>query len=206
MFVTFEGIDGSGKTTVAKLLVERLVAKGANAKYFKAPGHTDIGAGIRKMLLNPDNNLAPNAQFFLFVADVLQLNHECRLDDGPEDNLIAICDRYKDSTMVYQVLCTNRSPFERYLLSSTLSEFVPDPDVTVLFSVKYETAQTRLHTGEFGKKDRFEDADRVKWESRQRAYMSLPERFPERKFVVIDVNELTAEEVVDKLLDELFML
>lgn len=206
MFVTFEGIDGSGKTTVAKMLVERLAAKGANAKYFKTPGQTKIGADLREMVLNPDNNLAPDAPFFLFVADMLQVNHECGLADGPEDNLIAICDRYKDSTLVYQVMCANRSPFEKYLMSQTLNEFVPDPDVTVLFEVKYETAQKRLKTQEFGKKDRFEDADRVKWENRQRAYMDLPERFPERKFVTIDVNELTAEQVVDKLLDELFLM
>ena len=206
MFVSMEGIDGSGKTTVAKMLVERLSARGANARYFKTPGQTPIGAHLREMLLNPDVRLARLVPFFLFTADHIQTVAECGLVDGPEDNQIASCDRYTDSAMVYQGMAGDIGIREGQILESVLEELLPDPDVTVLFQVKYETAQKRLKTEEFGKKDRYEDADRVKWESWQRAYLSLPDKYPDRKFVVVEVDNLTAEQVVDKLMVELFFV
>ena len=102
MFITLEGIEGSGKTTQIGRLVEFLENKGIGCVMTRQPGGTLIGENIRSILLDPANSaLAPLAELLLYMADRAQHIHELirpALDNGKT----VVCDRYFDATLVYQ--------------------------------------------------------------------------------------------------------
>ena len=73
MFITFEGIEGSGKSTQIKLLKEFFVKKSLNAVFTREPGSTEVGKEIRSILLNKENKILPQTEIFLIFADRFQL-------------------------------------------------------------------------------------------------------------------------------------
>ena len=103
MFITLEGVEGSGKSTLAKGLAERLQARGRETLLTREPGGTDLGRQIRSMLLRPDSPVNAQAELFLFLADRAQHVHEVILP-ALSAGTIVLCDRYVDSTLIYQGL------------------------------------------------------------------------------------------------------
>jgi len=102
MFITFEGIDASGKTTQLGLLQELLVQKGFKVLATKQPGGTEIGQLIRQILLNPDHTqISPETEVLLYLADRVQHLHEIVIP-AIKKGLIVLCDRYHDATLAYQ--------------------------------------------------------------------------------------------------------
>src|SRR5213080_4219787 len=102
MFITFEGIEGSGKSTHLRHLAEHLRARGSRVVETREPGGTAAGAAIRRLLLGPDAApLTPLAELFLYCADRTQHVREVirpALDAGQ----VVLCDRFSDSTLAYQ--------------------------------------------------------------------------------------------------------
>lgn len=101
-FITFEGIEGCGKSTQVRLLSESLKDAGISSLFTREPGGTLIGVRIREILLNPDNTgIAPEAELLLYAADRAQHVREVikpALDAGK----VVICDRFIDATTAYQ--------------------------------------------------------------------------------------------------------
>ena len=101
-FITFEGIDGCGKTTQANLLCEKLKSKSIDFEYIREPGGTKISEEIRKILLNPDHVTISNvSETLLFLASRSQIVIE-KIKPALLMNKWVICDRYIDSTIAYQ--------------------------------------------------------------------------------------------------------
>ena len=100
MFVCFEGIDGAGKSTQARMLLERLQAEGTATELVADPGTTHIGAAIRKILLENDAPISPAAQMLLFSAARAELAEYIKAKLS--QNVVIICDRWLLSTLVYQ--------------------------------------------------------------------------------------------------------
>lgn len=102
MFITFEGIEGSGKSTALNLLAEHLQNKGYSVLTTREPGGCSLGRRLRALLLDARNDsLRSRAELFLFLADRAQHVGEIirpALDEGQ----IVLCDRYVDSTLAYQ--------------------------------------------------------------------------------------------------------
>jgi dTMP kinase len=101
-FITFEGVDGSGKSTQMRLFAERLRAEGATVVETAEPGGTRIGNAIRSILLNPENDdLSPTAEMLLYFAARAQNVDELLLP-ALERGEIVLSDRWTDSTYTYQ--------------------------------------------------------------------------------------------------------
>lgn len=102
MFITFEGLDGSGKTTQARLLIDELKQYGRNVLFLREPGGTGISEKIRAILLDRENlEMTDLAELFLFSAARTQLVDEV-IRPALEGGIIVVCDRFYDSTTAYQ--------------------------------------------------------------------------------------------------------
>ena len=101
MFISFEGIDGSGKSTQIQLLADRLIAEGSDVQVFREPGGSRLSEQIRTLLLDPSFDIHPFAEMLLFSAARSQLVAK-RIRPGLEAGDVIICDRFFDSTIAYQ--------------------------------------------------------------------------------------------------------
>jgi dTMP kinase len=101
MLISFEGIDGSGKTTQALRLKERLEAEGHHVFLVREPGGTAVSERIRALLLDPSLHIEPLAELLLFSAARAQLVREV-IRPAIDEGTIVVCDRFFDSTTVYQ--------------------------------------------------------------------------------------------------------
>ena len=177
MFITFEGVDGSGKSTQARLLTDRLRADGREVVDTREPGGTEVGERIRELLLGSDR-LAPWAEATLFSAARAQLVDEVirpALGRGAD----VVCDRYLDSSLAYQGLARGLG-VERVLevnLAVTASLL---PDRTFLLVVPGAVAAER----------RGQSPDRIEREGDEfaalvdRAYREIAEIFSQRVIVL----------------------
>ncbi|MCL2632148.1 MAG: dTMP kinase [Coriobacteriia bacterium] len=101
VFVTFEGGEGVGKSTHIKILAERLIAAGFGVVQLREPGGTTLSEKIRTLLLDPDSDVAAQAELLLYEAARAQLVTE-RILPALASGAVVLCDRYLDSTTAYQ--------------------------------------------------------------------------------------------------------
>ena len=177
MFITFEGVEGSGKSTQAKLLVEFLSQCGYKVTLTREPGWGRLGELIRKMILDErDLDLDPFSELCLFCADRAQHVRDFikpKLQDGE----IVICDRYFDSTVVYQ---GHGRKLDKPLVNKIATASTLDliPNITFLLNLPVRTGLTRLQTrGEITKMD---EEPLEFHEMIRQGYMLLARREPER--------------------------
>lgn len=147
MFVTLEGIDRSGKTTHAALLAEAL---GPETKLLREPGGTSAGERVRELLKNPELELTPQSELFLFCAARAELISEV-IAPARDRGVNIVCDRFMDSTVAYQG--AGRGLGVEYV--ERVNDLVVGscvPDLTVLLRIDPDLAAARDGTAD----DRFE--------------------------------------------------
>ena len=204
-FITFEGIDGSGKTTQINLLEAKLNQQGIPTLILREPGGTKLSEKIRGILLDRKNiNLSPSAESLLFVAARTQLMAE-KIKPSLEQNQFVICDRYADSTVAYQGY--GRGLNVKYL--EELNKFATDsiqPDITIILDVDPEKAAIRMASDV---SDRLESTGIHFFLRVRKGYYEIARRYPQR-CVIIDgsrteseVFELVLKEVDKKILKEM---
>ncbi len=142
MFITFEGIEGSGKTTQIGKVVERLGKMGYDCMVTREPGDTPIGKKIRRILLDPENrNLVPLAELFLYAADRAQHLEE-RILPALSGGKVVLCDRFADAGTVYQGVARGiGGELVGRVNKMVLGNLVPD--LTLLFDLPVEEGLAR---------------------------------------------------------------
>ncbi|MFP4048540.1 MAG: dTMP kinase [Desulfovermiculus sp.] len=199
MFITFEGIEGSGKSTQAKRVLALLQKQGQKVLLSREPGGTAIGRELRSVLLNSENNhLCARGELFLYLADRAQHVEEI-IKPALEAGIVVLVDRFTDSTLVYQ-------GFGRGLdldLVQGLNDLAVNgvrPDLTFVIDVPPEIGlhRARSRNGESGTaqaEGRFE-AESLDFHTRIReGYLELAARDKERIMVLdgtVPENEVFA--------------
>lgn len=198
LFITFEGADGCGKTTQINLLNEYLKKKNYNTFLTLEPGGSDIGKNLRQILLHHEGFVSNTAELLMYLADRAQ-HSECIIKKEMEKGSTVLCDRYTDSTVAYQGYARG-GDIEKINLLNDIATQGLKPDITFLFDVDSEVAQTRV--GE--EKDRLEKEGLEFHKKIRFGYLELAKKYPER-IKVIDAN-LPIEKVfeqVKKIIDNI---
>jgi dTMP kinase len=188
LFVTFEGIDRSGKTTQARMLVEAL---GDDALAVREPGGTEVGERLRDLLKDPSVSISPEAEALMFAAARAELVAQVirpALDQGK----VVVSDRFLDSSLAYQGVARGLGvddveQINRFATGGLM------PDLTFLLSIDPARAAERA-----GQLDRFEDEGDSLHKAVYEAYGELAERDPAR-WQIIDADRPSSEVHADVL-------
>lgn len=174
LFITFEGADGSGKTTQLNKIKNFLEEKGFDVVVTREPGSLELGQKIRNILLHYDGVVADRCEIFLFLADRAQ-HVETFIKPAIEEGKIVLCDRHTDSTIAYQGYGREQD----IELLKNLNEIAVNglkPDLTMLFDVSTETAQERVGS----EKDRMESIGIEFHRKVRNGYLELLKENPDR--------------------------
>jgi dTMP kinase len=196
LFISFEGIDGVGKSTQADLLETWLQGKGKTVVRTLEPGGTEVGVEIRKILLHHRGDLAPRAEAALFAAD--RAHHVAsKIRPALSRGDIVITDRYFDSSVAYQGAGRELSQTEvRDLSLWAVGGLLPD--LTVLLDLPADVARNRRN-GSGTEPDRLESEKIEFFERARQAYLDLAKAEPNR-FLVIDASA-TVEQMQQQIVD-----
>ena len=206
MFVTFEGIEGCGKTTQMGLAAERLTSEGYPVVQTREPGGTRIGEQIRTVLLSPEHgNMSPVAELFLYEACRAQLVAEL-VRPELEKGALVLCDRYFDATTAYQGYGRGLDLDLIERLNDAAGQGIA-PDLTILLDCTVEKGFERIRNryqdpsrqGGQGAPDRMETEDRAFHERIRNGYLTLAEKHVHR-IRVVDASA-GLEQVHGKVMD-----
>jgi dTMP kinase len=202
VFITFEGIEGCGKTTQIRLLAEHLRNLGYTVILTREPGGTPAAESIRAILLDPANKcLSSSTELLLYAAARAQHVHEV-IRPAVESGSVVLCDRFADSTTAYQG-GGRGLPMDKIEMLHAIATGGMNPDCTLLFDLPAADGLARTHGR--GAPDRIEAEPLLFHERVREAFLHLAAKEPER-FAVIDASapvEIIAEKIrqrVDQLL------
>lgn len=184
-FITFEGIEGCGKSTQIGLFAEYLRKKGRNVVVTREPGGTAVGDQIREILLNPKNiSIAPMTELLLYAAARAQHVEE-KIRPALLAGHIILSDRYADATTAYQGAARNLSPeFLKQLHKIATGDLVPDITFLLDLPAAAGLKRARSRNKEAGHEDRFENEALHFHEKVREGYLSIAKTEPNRVVVV----------------------
>jgi dTMP kinase len=184
LFITFEGIDGCGKTTQLNLLAQFIKGQGREVVITREPGCKGLGDKIRDILLNYDGEVSSNSESFLFLADRAQ-NIDVIVKPAIAEGKVVLCDRHTDSTIAYQGYGRGVD-IKRLKAQNKLATSGFVPDLTFVFDVDLETSQKRV-----GKdKDRMESAGNDFNKRVREGYLEIANEEPDRVKVINSVDSI----------------
>jgi len=185
LFITFEGGEGSGKTTQIKLLSGWMKKRNIEHIATKEPGNTQIKECVqmREILLNPKNELVPNAELLLFLSDRAQ-HVDKLIRPSLAEGKHVICDRYADSTRVYQ----SARGLDKLKIEN-LIDFATGgliPDLTFVLDIPIEIGLKRAKAKSIYKEgDRMEKADNIFHQDVRHGFLKLGESITEQRRIKI---------------------
>ena len=189
-FITFEGPEGSGKSTHSKLLSEYLREKGYAVVYTREPGGTSIGERIRDILLDPHNEEMDGiCEMFLYMASRAQLVGEV-ISPALKEGKVVICDRFWDATIAYQGYGQGID----IEVIKDMSRIITDltPDITILLDLPPEEGLKKVG------RDRLESKPLCYHQRVREGYLHLAHRYPQR-IKVVSVAKRSIEETQSRI-------
>ena len=204
-FITFEGIDGSGKSTQLRMLAGDLRARGIDCLTTQEPGGTPLGRRLREAFLETEETVAPMAELLAFAADRAQ-HVEFLIKPALGLGRVVISDRYADATFAYQG-AGRGFPEQKVNQVIELATGGLKPHLTLFFDITVEEAIRRMSARDENhtKKNRMDEETAEFYERVRNAYLGIAKREP-RRFCVIDaarpIEDIHAEvnKVVTKLI------
>ena len=195
-FITFEGIDGCGKSTQARLLLEYMNKSGVETILVREPGGTNISESIREILLHSSSGqMGDRTESLLMTASRAQLTQEVIIPNMDQGKFV-IADRYSDSTLAYQGGGRNLD-IEWLIELNNYATFTLLPDITFFVDIRSEEALRRLDSD----KDRIE-GEGIEFQARVRkTYHKLAERFNNRYVIMDGYGEI--DDIHQKVLNEM---
>ncbi len=194
LFITFEGGEGAGKTTLIDGLFHLLTEQGYKVVHTREPGGTDLGEKARELLLHQDHlKICPMAELLLFLTSRAQQIHET-IRPALENGAIVLCDRFNESSIAYQGAARKLGVKEVESICRQVCRGT-EPDLTFILSLDPLDGAKRIENrGE--EKDRMESQQEGFHETVHNAYKQLAEENEDRIFL-IDAS-LSKEAVFDK--------
>lgn len=169
-FITIEGVDGVGKSSVIEKLKSYFIENKIESVFTREPGGTDYAEKQRTLLKDPQYNLSPRAQLFGFQsarADHVDKVIVPALNDGK----IVVCDRFYDSTMIYQQSSSLSPEFINEM--SLIATNGLKPDLTLIFDVSFETADKRKNLRADVTLDAFDNKPKKEWLAMREKWQKL---------------------------------
>lgn len=182
MFITFEGIDGSGKSTQIALLRDKLLEEGHKVTVFREPGGTEVSEKIRALLLSPDFDIHPVTELLLFSSARAQLISE-KVRPMLNKNEVVILDRFYDSTTAYQGYGRSSLPLQDIHRLNKIASHNIVPDITFYLKISLEEAQNRTA---LKSKDRMELSGKQFYEDVIEGFDTLADK--EKRFIAVDAE------------------
>jgi len=184
-FITFEGIDGSGKTTILHLVADKLRENGFNVIETFEPTDTWLGDNVKKCI---EEDTDPFITTFAFIADRIQ--HGKQIEEWLREGRIVLCDRYVDSTYAYQGVQLRKYMKQPIKWLKELSSNIPIPDRTFLFILDPKEALERIQS-----RENLIPFEKISFLTKvQENYEKLAEE--DKRFMIIDASK-TIDEIVD---------
>lgn len=194
MFISFEGIEGSGKSSLIKNLKNYYKNHALDVFFTKEPGGTELGEKIREILLDPTSKIDPSSELFLLMAD--RVHHvKNKINPNLNENKIVFCDRYIDSTIAYQG--GGRDLDDKDIEGMIKMLKLPIPDLTILLDVPVETGLKRAK--ERSELDRFEKEDIDFHKKIRQSYLNLQKKYPDR--IIIFNASINENDVFEEVLN-----
>ncbi len=183
MFITVEGIEGSGKSSIINFVEKFLRQRGFKVAVFREPGSTRIGEKIRSILLDKDNKeLSPYTELLLYLAARTQLIEE-KLKGALKKYDVVICDRFFDSTVVYQGYALGLGRVVQRAVN--MFNLGIKPDLTILLDTRVENGLKRIK-----RKDRIESRPLSFHRCLKKGYKLLAKENPQRIHIINADREL----------------
>ena len=200
MFISFEGIEGSGKSTQIELLESALINLGHDVKKLREPGTTMLGEKIREIFLEETNEIVdPITEAFLLYASRKHLDQNI-LRTNLEKGCIVIADRYADATLAYQCFGKGLSiDFINYIHANSQ---LLTPDLTFYMDISAEKSKERISQR---KMDRMESEPQEFFERVREGYLEIATKNPDR-VVCLNANESIEElktQIIEKTLEKI---
>ena len=197
LLITFEGGEGSGKSTQSQILYDTLIEKGFEVTKTREPGGTKFAEIIREILVQGDSNKIDNiSELFLFAA--ARTDHVQKvIKKSLKDNKIVICDRFIDSTLAYQGYAGNLDlDIVKEVNKISIGEIYPD--ITFIFDID-PTQGIERALGENNKETRFEEKDIMYHKKIRDGYLSIARDNAQRCVVINGADDI--EQISKKILE-----
>lgn len=186
IFITIEGPEGAGKSTVIEMLLQQLEEEGYPALLTREPGGIDIAEQIRKVILNPENTAMDARTEALLYAAARRQHLAEKVMPALEEGKIVLCDRFVDSSLAYQGHARGLGIDEVFKINQFAIEQMM-PDVTLYFDIEPEEGLRRINSHKGREINRL-DLETLEFHQKVReGYYILMDRFPER-FIKIDAS------------------
>ena len=195
MFITIEGTEGSGKTTVAKELAKLLTANGYEVVHTREPGGTPISESIRNVILDKNNtSMDGRTEALLYAASRRQHLVE-KIWPALKEGKIVLCDRFLDSSLAYQGYARGLG-YDEVLNINLFATENTYPDLTLFFVIEPEAGLQRIAKNKNREVNRL-DLEKLPFHQKvYDAFIELSKKFPER-YVTIDASQRLEKVIKD---------